>query len=391
MSKKKCVLLSIVLTFVVTVTGIFSYLNFATPAVGLLSLRHIILNSAIEGTDAETLDRAAYDGMLSSLQDPYAQFFTPAEYKMFIDDLNASYSGIGMTTSYNAEEDCAVVINVFKNSPASRADIRPGDAIVKIEKTPVTAENFTEMISVLRGENGDNQKDFEITLSRGGEEITVFVRPEEIEMDTVFFTKIEDIAYVQITAFDSPTFSQFKETISSPEFSECSGMILDLRNNPGGLLTSVVAIADMLLPECDIVYTMDKAGKKSYYKSDAECIDIPTVILINGHTASASEVLTGALRDIKKTPTVGTKSYGKGCVQNLLPLFGKGAVKLTTSYYYSPSGICIQGTGFTPDYEVELPDSYIPGLAPGPDLEQDTQLIKALEVIKDRKAVQTNE
>jgi len=383
LSKKLCVLISVITTFVATVALVIGVLALFTPIGSYLTTRAIITSGFMGEVDSATLDDAALYGMVQEIDDPYSQYLSEQEYSEFMDSLNSEYRGIGIEIYVNPEDNLVTVVGVFENTPAEKAGIRAGDKIIKVNELEVTAETYTQMTTMLKSD--PNVSKFEITLLRDGEQLTVWAERQKIDRKTVSGKKIGDNAYVRITEFSDNTTEEFMQALTDTDVQNSNGLIIDLRNNPGGFLNTAVEIADMLLPEGTVVYTANKAGNTRYYKSNDFCIDIPMVLLINQNSASASEVLTGALRDNIKTPVVGMKSFGKGCVQSLIPLVGKaGAIRLTTAYYYSPSGVCIQDVGFTPDYEVELPESAQIKSISDLTLSEDTQLAKAIEILQNR-------
>lgn len=383
MSKKICVLISVITTFVITTALILGLLVFVTPFGDFLAVRSSILAGFVRDVDSDELDNAALYGMVDELDDPYSQYLSDEEYAIFIESLNSEYQGIGVEIYIDAEDNLVTVAGVFENTSAAEAGIRAGDKIIKINDLDISEETYAEMLLLLKSDK--NVSKFEIVLLRGEEKITVNCERCKIERDTVSFKKYGETAYIKIAEFSDNTVTEFVKALEETDAQNSDGIIIDLRNNPGGFFDTAVDIADILLPECNIAYTSNKSGHKQYYNSDKHFIDVPIVLLVNENSASASEILTGALRDNLKTPVVGTRSFGKGCVQTLVPLPGKaGALRLTTSYYYSPSGVCIQDVGFTPDYEVELSEQAKKKPIGELSINEDTQLAKALEILRSR-------
>lgn len=319
--------------------------------------------------DENLMEETMYKGMIASLKDPYSYYMTKQELTDFLEDTEGNYVGIGIMV--NLTEDEKILINkVFENSPAEESGLKINDKITKVEDKEVSLENYQDVVSDIKGEEGSKVK---LTVYRESENKTfdTEVTRKSIDVPTVEHKTLEDnIGYISISQFDRVTSSQFKEAFNS--LNSANGLIIDLRNNPGGLLTTVNEITDMLVPEGTITYIEDKNGNRDYHSSDANYYNKPLVILVNGNSASASEVLSGAVKDFGVGKLVGETTYGKGVVQNMYKLSDGSGVKVTIAKYYTPSGVCIDGTGIEPDYKVTNPT----------DNRQDLQLEKAIEVIK---------
>ena len=319
--------------------------------------------------DENLMEETMYKGMIASLKDPYSYYMTKQELTDFLEDTEGNYVGIGIMV--NLTEDEKILINkVFENSPAEESGLKINDKITKVENKEVSLENYQDVVSDIKGEEGSKVK---LTVYRESENKTfdTEVTRKSIDVPTVEHKTLEDnIGYISISQFDRVTSQQFKEAFDS--LNSSNGLIIDLRNNPGGLLTTVNEITDMLVPEGTITYIEDKNGNRDYHSSDANYYNKPLVILVNGNSASASEVLSGAVKDFGVGKLVGETTYGKGVVQNMYKLSDGSGVKVTIAKYYTPSGVCIDGTGIEPDYKVTNPK----------DNSQDLQLEKAIEVIK---------
>ncbi|MGM9535844.1 MAG: S41 family peptidase, partial [Intestinibacter sp.] len=266
------------------------------------------------------------------------------------------------------DKDNIVVQSVIKNYPAEKSGLKAGDIILKVDGEAVKASESTKASSKIKGKAGTSVV---LTIKRGDKTFDVTVKREEIIVESVKSeVKEDDIGYIQITSFDKNTYNEFKEHMSSLQKKNVKSLIIDLRDNPGGLLDVCVDIADYLLGEGTIVYTKDNKGDTQYYKSDADKIDLPIVVLINENSASASEILTAAIVDNKAGIAVGTTSYGKGLVQSVKEFKDGTGYKLTTAQYYTPNGDYINKQGIKPDIE-----------------EKDTnkQLDRAIEYIKNKK------
>ena len=322
-----------------------------------------------------------YRGLIYSLGDPYTTYFTPDQYDKFMEETSGTYAGIGVSVSVSAEDNSIVIIVPFEGYPGARAGLMPGDRIIKVNDTDVTGDMLDYAVSIMKGTPGTSVN---VTFWRESDNST-FEREiirETINVPTVSHKMLDDnIGYLRITQFDRVTYDQFMDAYKDLKFQNMTGLVLDLRNNPGGLLNIVSSITDELVPQGLIVYTEDKNGKKEYSRSNAKAIDIPLVVLVNGNSASASEVLSGAVKDHGVGKIVGTTTYGKALVQNIFPLPDGSALKITIAKYYTPNGTLIQGEGITPDYEIEMSDELSMQIS-SLTLDEDVQLQKAVDVIK---------
>ena len=332
-------------------------------------IQNVVDKYYVNEYDENLMEETMYKGMIASLKDPYSYYMTKQELTDFLEDTEGNYVGIGIMV--NLTEDEKILINkVFENSPAEESGLKINDKITKVENKEVSLENYQDVVSDIKGEEGSKVK---LTVYRESENKTfdTEVTRKSIDVPTVEHKTLEDnIGYISISQFDRVTSQQFKEAFDS--LNSSNGLIIDLRNNPGGLLTTVNEITDMLVPEGTITYIEDKNGNRDYHSSDANYYNKPLVILVNGNSASASEVLSGAVKDFGVGKLVGETTYGKGVVQNMYKLSDGSGVKVTIAKYYTPSGVCIDGTGIEPDYKVTNPK----------DNSQDLQLEKAIEVIK---------
>ncbi len=344
--------------------------------------------------DATEVEEYIYRGMMAGLNDPYSVYYTAEDYKAIQESTDGSYSGIGAMISQNKTTGLCTVVKVFEGSPALEAGMKPGDIIYKVGDTLVAGESLDVLVSnYIKGKEGT---DVQITVYRAEsdtyEDMTITRR--KIEVPTVESKMLADnTGYVAVSEFDAVTVEQFEKAIDELENQGMKQMIIDLRSNPGGMLDSAVAMVDYILPDDRkdfekgegktlIVYTADKNGKgDTYTAADGHEVDVPIAILVNENSASASEVFTGALKDYKKAVVVGTTSYGKGIVQNLIPLGDGSAIKITTAHYYTPSGFDLHGKGITPDVEVELDENLKSQSVVTP--EEDNQVQAAMEALKE--------
>lgn len=331
--------------------------------------------------DNETLNTGLIKGVVNSLDDPYSEFMTKEELKKFMESTNGKYVGVGLVVSPR-NDGYITVVSPIKGSPAYKAGIKSGDRIIKVDEVEYSAETMQDAVNKMRGEEG---KTVSITVLREEQKqkkVHEFkIKRETIKLQTVDGRILEkNIGYIAISEFDKPTYDDFMKELEVLKKKGAQKLVLDLRGNPGGLLDVCTKIADVFLDKGTIVYTKYKDGKKDYYYSDEKKEDMPLVVLVNGGSASASEIVSGALKDRKRAKLVGTQTFGKGIVQRLFNLPYETAVKLTISEYFTPNGNNIHKVGITPDVVVELPDN-IKGI--GPDyLNEDTQLKKALEILK---------
>lgn len=340
--------------------------------------------------DKSKAREAAIKAYVSSLEEPYTEYYTTEEFSSYLDNIEDGYVGIGVIVGVNSDNRIEVVAP-FENSPAYEAGIVPGDILKAVEGAEYSGTELTDAVNSIKG--GKEGTFVNITIVRdGSEEINLTVERRDISAESVSGEMIDgETGYVRITSFNMSaengkhsTYTEFADKVDELKNNGMKKMILDLRDNPGGVLTEACSIADMLLPEGVITYTEDKTGERKYYNSDAESVEIPMVILINGNSASASEVLTGALKDYGLATVVGTTSYGKGIVQDVCPFYDGSGMSFTSSKYYTPNGVCIHEIGIEPDVTVELPEELQDMYASELDRSEDTQLQKAIEIIKEK-------
>ncbi|MDR1066701.1 MAG: S41 family peptidase [Clostridiales bacterium] len=339
----------------------------------------------VDDIDQSKLIETMYSGLVYGVGDPYTTYMNKEEFELFKEQTSGKYAGIGVVVMADAERNRIRVVSPFEGSPGAQAGILPGDEIIKVNGFDVFADQYEEVVSMLRGEPGTSVN---LTLYRNSEMKTVDVNVlrRNIDVPTVSHKMMEDdIGYLRINGFERTTYAQFVEAYSDLQTHGMKGLVIDVRNNPGGLLDIVTKIADALVPKGYIVYTEDKAGKKEYSFSDSRRINMPLAILVNENSASASEVLSGAVQDMKVGVLVGTKTFGKGLVQNLFELSDGSAVKVTVAKYYTPNGICINGEGLIPDHYVDMDKNKsfdLINLAP----EDDEQLQAALDIVFEQMA-----
>ncbi len=299
-------------------------------------------------------DTGLIKGYINSLGDPYTVYYTPEEYQELMESTTGIYSGIGVVVQQDMNTGIITMIKPYTDGPGYEAGIRAGDILYKVGGEEVTGEDLNLVVARIKGEAGTTV-DIEVYRSSEDRYIDLTVTRRTIEIHTIEHEMLDhQIGYIQMDSFDDVTYNQYMEAFRDLKDQGMKALIVDLRDNGGGLLSSVVSILDQMLPQGTITYTIDKYDKKQTYTSDKVCVlDVPAVVLTNGYTASASEIFTGAMQDYDKAEIVGTQTFGKGIVQMIVDLEDGSAIKVTTSRYYTPNGICIHGEGITPDVVIE--------------------------------------
>lgn len=345
----------------------------------LSTILGIIEQYYYQDVDADDLVNGIYKGVVEGLNDPYSEYYTSEEFKDLMASLTGNYSGIGALLQKNMESGLVSITKVYAGTPAEAAGLKADDIIISADGHLSTDEKLDAFVQRIRGEEGT---EVELVIARNGEEITVKCKRASIATPTVEYQMLEgNVGYIVVSQFTDHTYDDFKAAYEDLEKQGMTSIIFDMRNNGGGLVDSVVEMLDYLLPEGTVVYTMDKDGKREDFTSDdANSKSIPSVVLVNGNTASAAEIFTGAVRDFKYGTIIGTQTFGKGIVQSTIPLSDGSALKLTTQTYYTPSGECIHGTGIKPDIELEY--EFMGGEDDTYSVELDNQIQKALEVLK---------
>lgn len=327
--------------------------------------------------DVDAMTEGMYAGMVNSLGDPYSVYYTEEEWQELMQETEGVYYGIGAYLMIDPNTGLGKISGVIENTPAQEAGLRADDLLYQVDGVSTMGMELSEIVSMVKGEEGTT---VHLTIYREGETdyLEIDVERRKIESPTVNYEMLEDdIGYIQISEFDEVTTDQFTEALAVVKGSGAKGLILDLRGNPGGSLNVVVDIARAILPKGLIVYTEDKYGQRDEYTCDGRSeLDLPLVVLVNGNSASASEILAGAIKDYRKGVLVGTTTFGKGIVQRVLPLTDGTALKLTISAYYTPNGNNIHGVGIEPDVICEFDSEayYEDGV--------DNQLEKAVEEVK---------
>jgi len=341
-----------------------------------------------EDVDSEKLADGLYSGLLEGLDDKYSDYYNAQEYQDLQISATQEYYGIGAGLSQDKDTMQVTITHVYEGSPAESSGLLEGDIIVMVEDIEAVSMELSELVTYIRGEEGSS---VHLQIYREGESdyLEFDVTRANIDLPTVEYKMLQgNKGYIHITEFGSPTVEQFENALKQLQSQGMEAMILDVRDNPGGMVTSVTKILDDILPEGVVVYTQDKYGSKQEFTSEGDThLEYPLAVLMNGNSASASEILAGAIRDFDYGTLIGTTTYGKGIVQTIYPLNDGDAVKLTTAKYYTPKGENIHGTGIAPD--VELDFEYQGDAAEGYDEMQDNQVLKALEVLENDLQNQT--
>ena len=380
-----CVLLIVAMS-ASTLTLLLTASRPAAPAVGEGRLQRAEeILALVEGlyyreVDEEALETAAIDGMLAALGDPYTFYYTNEAYAAMNEETTGRYVGVGLLVGED-ENGALTVLRVFRDSPAEAAGMKAGDELTAIDATPVgagTALGLTETTALLKG---DGEAPVRVEVSRDGEALAFTLTRGDVNINYVEYSILEgEVGYLSIYQFTGDDVSGVEEALSAFRQAGVTALVVDVRSNPGGLLDDVVKICDMLLPEGLIVYTEDRSGAREEYYADGEYWNVPMAVLVNGDSASASEIFAAAVQDTGRGVVVGEVTYGKGVVQTLYSFPEGDGVQLTTAVYYTPSGRSIHGQGVTPDIEVSLAaDASV--VYHAPDAQTDAQLQAAREAL----------
>ena len=334
--------------------------------------------------DEDAMEEGLYAGVLSGLDDPYTVYYSKEEADEYKESMSGTFQGIGVTIVSDKDTGTVKINRVYEDSPAEAAGLKAGDYFVKVAGKSCKDMDVTAVASAVRGDAGTT---VDITVSRDGEELDFTIERQSIDAQTVDSYMLDDaIGYIYVMEFDTNTYDAFDAAYKNLQEQGMKGLIIDLRENPGGDVNVCTKMLDDLLPEELFVYTEDKNGTVQNYEGTGDDqIDIPLVLLVNGDSASASEIFTGALQDYGVATVIGTTTYGKGVVQVLLNLDDGSMIKVTTANYYTPKGRNLNGEGITPDIEVELDGSLGFVLGDKPVSDNDAQLQKAIEVLKKAK------
>lgn len=347
----------------------------------ICQIEEILDTYYVEDYDKELAEELMYTGLVAGVGDPYTYYLSADSLAEQVEKNSGHFVGIGVEI-YAGDDGYIVVSSVTPGGPAEAAGILAEDKITEVDGESITGKTAADVSALVKGEEGT---DVTLTIFREstGEVLEKTVTRQDIQVQTVSWRMMDDnIGYISITNFRENTYNQFKEALDTLEAEGMEKLVLDLRNNTGGLVKSAHEIGEELLPEGIMVYTMDKEGNREDTLCDDVYNDVPMVVLVNGNSASAAEILAGAIQDTGRGELIGTTTFGKGLVQRLFTLPDGSGLNVTIQKYYTPNGTSIHGVGITPDYEVELPEEYaqqtnIPA-------EADTQLQKAVEVLSEK-------
>ena len=334
-----------------------------------------------EDVDTDEMLESAAVGLIAGIGDVYSVYYTKEDMEAFNEETEGEYAGIGCQLLADPTDQMITVTRVFKGSPAEEAGMRSGDKIVYVNDVYYSAYEMDAAVDVMRGTPGEDVK---VTVLRGLDTVDFDITRKVVNINYVEYEILDgNIGYVMVYDFLGDAVEGFRTALEAFQAANVTGMIIDLRNNGGGLLDASVEMADMILPEGTVVSVRDKNGAEEAFTIDGEYYDVPMVVLVNGYSASASEILSGAIRDTGEGMLVGTKTFGKGVVQSVIDFPDGSGLKVTTARYFTPSGECIHGVGIEPDVEVELDEDVVTryGINNLPH-EQDAQLQKAIELIK---------
>lgn len=377
MNKKKIILGSvslIVATMLATTAGLYYLLGLHDVKpfnfMRLVYALRVIDSHYVNEVDTEKLINGAVSGMVSSLEDPHSVYLDKEMYKSLMQHTEGSFGGIGIVLGMKDKE--LTVIAPIDGTPGAESGIQSGDKIIKIDDKTTVDMTIEEAARSIRGEAGTKVT---LVIRRNEAEQTYEITRSNIQTQTVAGKMLDDkIGYIQIASFSEHTGADLAKMYDELEQQGMQGVILDLRNNPGGVLQASVEVANFFIPKGVVVSTVDRSGHKEVLEATRlDAVKYPAVVLINEGSASASEIVAGAIKDTGSGSLVGTKSYGKGSVQAVLPMYENDALKMTIAKYYTPGGICIDGVGIEPDYNVELNQSGA-----------DNQLEKAVDVLKEK-------
>lgn len=387
------VVLVAVITFIATTLFMYKYANenvkYVPVSSGdkgisntLASFRKIIDQKFLGEIDEQKILNETIKGYIKGLNDPYTEYMTKEEMEEFSQDVMGNFTGIGIYLTKDVERNAVIVISPIKDTPAHKAGILPGDIITKVDGVSYTGEQLTEASNKIKGEIGTSVK---LEILRDGKTIEFDVKRENIKINHVESKVLENnIGYIEFNSFDEGCSKEFKEKLEELKAKNITSLVIDIRNNGGGLVTEALDIADFIVEkDATLLITTDKKQKEEITKAKIDpIINIPVVLLTNSSSASASEILAGALKDNNRAKIVGEKTYGKGVIQELLTLTDGSGLKITTNEYFTPNRNKINKVGITPDVEVKL-DEKVEGQLVIEE-KDDTQLQKAIEILKQK-------
>ena len=361
----------VLLTVFATVTGLYYLLGLGgtntLQAVRFVNALRFIQTQYVNEVDNEKLISGAIKGMVNSLDDPHSIYLDEQMYKLLLEHTDGSFGGVGVVMGMR-EDKIPMVIAPIEGTPSELAGIKSGDQIIAVDGQDTRVIPFEEVAAKIRGEIGT---EVILTIRRNGTDIDYILTRSNIETISVAGEmKGDDIGYIRIASFNEYTATEFNKIYQDLEGKGMKKVILDLRDNPGGILTVCTKVAEKFVPEGVIVSTRNREGKQEFFRSSLAEAKYPLAVLVNGGSASASEIVAGAIQDTGVGTLIGTKTYGKGSVQAVIPMANKDGMKLTIAKYYTPNDRCIDGIGIEPDLIIE------------PEQGADNQLAKAIDVLQ---------
>ena len=331
--------------------------------------------------DTDTMIDGAISGMVKGLGNKFTYYQTEEEYQESLQSGKSDYVGIGVHLTYDEETDVIRVLGTMPNSPAEKAGVMGGDLIFQVDDLMITEDTYFEGVNNIRGEEGTDVK---LRVKRGDEILEFTITRQKIQENNVTSEIIDGIGYIRIFAFDNDIYKQFRTAYDEIANQGISGLVIDLRNNPGGYVDDTLKILDMFVGQEDVLRLVDKNGKEKVFSTtDAENINIPLAVIVNQNSASASEIFASIVMDLNRGEVFGTQTYGKGVVQYVLRIKDHGSIDCVAAQYFTPSGVVIQDNGITPTHVVEVDEEYKNNTFIPRD--KDAQLQGALEYIKNKK------
>ena len=331
--------------------------------------------------DTDAMIDGAISGMVKGLGNKFTYYQTEEEYQESLQSGKSDYVGIGVHLTYDEETDVIRVLGTMPNSPAEKAGVRGGDLIFQVDELIITADTYLDGVNNIRGEEGTDVK---IRVKRGDEILEFTITRQKIQENNVTSEIIDGIGYIRIFAFDNDIYKQFRTAYDEIANQGISGLVIDLRNNPGGYVDDTLKIIDMFVGEEDVLRLVDKNGKEKVYSTtNDENINIPLAVIVNQNSASASEIFASIVMDLNRGEVFGTQTYGKGVVQYVLRIKDHGSIDCVAAQYFTPSGVVIQDNGITPTHVVDVDEEYKNNTFIPRD--KDAQLQGALEYIKNKK------
>ena len=337
----------------------------------------------VEDFDEEQVEDMLCAGMLAGVGDKYTYYLPKENLQQYLENTNGNFDGVGIEV-YTTQNGEVVISSVMAGQPAETAGLQAGDVIIGVDGEDMQGKLLSDVAAKIRGEEG-TEVTIQVLRRSTGKTLEFTMERATVEVESVSSRMMEDkIGYISISGFKENTYSQFKEALTALQKDGMKGLILDLRDNPGGLVRSVYEIGDELLPEGTMVYTLDKKQNRNDLKCDDKYLELPLVVLVNENSASASEIFAGAVKDTGRGTLVGNQTFGKGLVQRLFTLPDGSGLNVTVQKYYTPNGTSIHGVGIEPDEKVELPEAYRSTPLTEIPAEQDTQLQKGLQVMEEQ-------